>query len=63
MAKERVFTTREAKMGAWVLAITMALTALGLSGQEIATPSIPDRPAVESSVLEAQPLIGAGIGL
>ena len=63
MVRERIFTTREARMGAWVLAITLALTALGLSGQEFGAPSIPDRPSVESSILEAQPLIEAGIGL
>lgn len=63
MAKERVFTTREARLGAWLVAITLALTALGLSGQEFGAPSIPDRPSIDSSVLEAQPLIGAGVGL
>ena len=48
MVRERIFTTREARMGARVLAITLALTALGLSGQEFGAPSIPDRPSVES---------------
>ena len=63
MAKEQVFTTREARLGAWLVVITLALTALGLSGQEFGAPSIPDRPSIDSSVLEAQPLIGAGVGL
>lgn len=62
MATERVFSPREARLGAWVLAITLALTALGLSGRDLGAPSIPDRPTLDSSVLEAQPLSGASIG-
>lgn len=63
MARETVFTVREAKAGAWVLAITALLLALGLSGMELASPSIPDRPALQIQVDEAQPLAAADLGL
>lgn len=56
MARETVFTIGEAKMGAWVLAISAALLALGLSGMELASPSIPDRPQLQILVDEAQPI-------
>lgn len=59
MAREAVFTVREAKAGAWVVAITALLLALGLSGMELGSPSIPDRPDLQILVDEAQPL-GAG---
>lgn len=62
MARETVFTLREAKAGAWVVAITAVLLALGLSGFELASPSIPDRPPLQITVDEAQPL-GADLGL
>ena len=56
MARETVFTVREAKMGAWVVAITALLLALGLSGMELGSPSIPDRPELQILVDEAQPI-------
>lgn len=62
MARERVFTVREAKMGAWVMVITGLLLALGLSGLELGSPSIPDRPDLPALVDEAQPLAIADIG-
>ncbi len=62
MARQSVFTVREAKAGAWVVAITAVLVALGLSGLELGSPSIPDRAAFTSAVDEAQPL-GVDFGL
>ena len=56
MARETVFTVRETKMGAWVVAITALLLALGLSGMELGSPSIPDRPELQILVDEAQPI-------
>ena len=56
MARETVFTVREAKMGAWVVAITALLLAIGLSGMELGSPSIPDRPELQILVDEAQPI-------
>jgi hypothetical protein len=63
MAREAVFTAREAKMGAWVVAITALLLALGLSGMELGSPSIPDRPDMRILVDEAQPLAAADLAL
>lgn len=62
MKRETVFTVREAKAGAWVVAITALLLALGMSGMELGSPSIPERPALQISVDEAEPL-GADLGL
>ena len=63
MAREAVFTVREAKAGAWVVAITVLLLALGLSGMELGSPSIPERPSLQIQVDEAQPLTAADLGL
>ena len=56
MAREAVFTVREAKIGGWVVAITAILLALGLSGMELGSPSIPERPEIQILVDEAQPI-------
>jgi hypothetical protein len=63
MAREAVFTVREAKAGAWVVAITALLLALGLSGIELGSPSIPERPDLQVIVDEAQPLAAADLDL
>lgn len=63
MAREAVFTVREAKAGAWVVAITALLLALGLSGMELGSPSIPERQPLQIQVDEAQPLTAADLGL
>lgn len=63
MAREAVFTVREANAGAWVVAITALLLALGLSGMELGSPSIPERPSLQIQVDEAQPLTAADLGL
>ena len=63
MAREAVFTVREAKAGAWVVAIPALLLALGISGMELGSPSIPERPSLQIQVDEAQPLTAADLGL
>ena len=63
MAREAVFTVREAKAGAWVVAITALLLALGLSGIELGSPSIPERPNLQIEIDEAQPLAAADLDL
>lgn len=63
MAREAVFTVRESKAGAWLVAITALLLALGLSGMELGSPSIPDRPDLRIQVVEAEPLAAADLGL
>ena len=63
MAREAVFTVREAKAGAWVVAITALLLALGLSGIELGSPSLPERPDLQVIVDEAQPLAAADLDL
>lgn len=63
MVRQSVFTAQEARVGAWVLVVAALLIALGFSGVELASPSIPDRVAFDSPIDEAQPLQAADLGL
>lgn len=57
MAREIVIKRWEARAAAWVLAGTLALLGLGLSGQSLqAAPSIPERQTVDLSIEPARPL-------
>lgn len=57
MRREKLFTEGEGKVFAWVLAVTMLLSALGASGLELGSPSVPDRPQLDFSVAEARPIV------
>ena len=63
MSDERIFTPAEGRIGAWVLAITFALTLMGLNGADFSDPSIPERPQVPDSIAQIQPAQVLGVGL
>lgn len=63
MARESIFSVREARAAAWVVAVAAVLTAIGFSGLPLGQPSIPDRGAVDQTVVEAQPLAAVDLGL
>lgn len=63
MSDERIFTPAEGRIGAWVLAITVALTLMGISGGGFSHPSFPERPQVPDAIAQIEPVQVLSVGV